>query len=291
MSHETSDLVLVTGASTGLGAATARALASRGFHVLGGVRHEQDGDGLRSAGVEPVILDVTRMEDISRVNAQIDGFGKPLRAVVNNAGLAANAPVETLPMSDWRAVFEVNVFGVIALTQSLLPALHRSKGRVVNITSIGGKVAMPTFGAYSGSKFALEAVSDSLRQELAPHGVRVVVVEPGGMRTAMGSRGTAAAKVQRDRMTSEQLQRYEGTMSSFFDYAANLDRTGLEADWAAPTVVTAVTAERPRIRYTIGREAALLSRLVRLVPDRTLDRMIAQTLRSHAAKDTTVAAA
>jgi NAD(P)-dependent dehydrogenase (short-subunit alcohol dehydrogenase family) len=285
MSHEKAGIVVVSGASTGLGAATTRALAEQGFLVLAGVRREQDGERIRQAGVEPVILDVTRSEDIARLSARVDASGKPLRAVVNNAGLAANAPVETLPLEDWRSVFEVNVFGAVALTQALLPALHRSSGRVVNISSIGGKVAMPAFGAYSGSKFALEAISDALRQELAPHGVPVVIVEPGGMRTEMGSRGTAAAKTQLERMTLQQRRLYSGTMSAFLGYATALDRTGLTADEAARTVMTAVTAARPRPRYTIGREAALLSRLIRFVSDRTLDRMIARTLRSQT-KDT-----
>lgn len=273
---------MVSGASTGLGAATSRALADRGFHVLVGVRREQDGDRLRAAGAEPVLLDVTRAQDVARVAARVDALGAPLRAVVNNAGLAANAPVETLPIEEWRAVFDVNVFGAVALTQALLPALHRSGGRVVTITSIGGKVAMPAFGAYSGSKFALEAISDALRQELAPHGVQVVVVEPGGMRTEMGARGTAAATAQLDRMTPDQRRRYDSTMAAFLGYAAALDRDGLDPEVAARTVLTAVTAARPRTRYTIGREAALLSRLVRVVPDRVLDRMIARTLRGGA---------
>jgi len=278
-----SGLAVVSGASTGLGAASARALAARGLHVLAGVRREEDGEQFHGSGIEPVLLDVTSPEHLARLAERIAADGAPLRALVNNAGLAANAPVETLPLPDWRAVFEVNVFGAVALTQALLPALHRSGGRVVNITSIGGKVAMPAFGAYSGSKFALEAISDSLRQELAPLGVPVVVVEPGGMRTEMGARGTAAARAQLERMTPEQRARYGGTMAAFLGYAAALDRGGMTPDKAARTVALAVTAPRPRTRYTIGREAAFLSRLVRILPDRVIDRMIARTLRGQTA--------
>ena len=279
-SHETDEYVVVSGASTGLGAATARELARRGYHVLAGVRRELDGERLRESGVEPVILDVTSAADIARLAQRIDGSGKPLRAVVNNAGLAANAPVETLPLETWRRVFEVNVFGVVGLTQGLLPALHRSKGRVVNISSIGGRVSMPAFGAYSGSKFAVEAISDALRQELAPHGVQVVVVQPGGMRTEMGSRGTTAAKELLDRMTSEQRHRYGASMDAFLGYAATLDRTVITAEHAAQTIGKAVTARHPRTRYTIGRDTALLTRLVRFLPDPALDRLIARTLRA-----------
>ncbi|GGH45856.1 short-chain dehydrogenase/reductase [Microbacterium album] len=254
------------------------------------MRREQDGERLDQARIEPVILDINRGEDIARLAARVDSSGKRLHAIVNNAGMAANAPVETLPLDDWRAVFDVNVFGAVALTQALLPALRRDRGRVVNISSIGGKVAMPAFGAYSGSKFALEAISDALRQEVAPHGVQVVIVEPGGMRTEMGARGTAAAKAQLERMTPQQREAYSGTMRAFLGYAAALDHTGLTADKAARTVASAITTPRPRTRYTIGREAAFLSRLVRFTPDRVLDRMIAQTLRSQS-KDTATAAA
>jgi NAD(P)-dependent dehydrogenase (short-subunit alcohol dehydrogenase family) len=282
-SDESRGVVVVSGASTGLGSATARELANRGYRVLAGVRRGLDGEKFRGSAVEPVLLDVTKPEDLARLAGRVDADGAPLRAVVNNAGLAANAPVETLPLADWRAVFEVNVFGAVALTQALLPALHRSRGRVVNITSVGGKVAMPAFGAYSGSKFALEAISDSLRQELAPHGVPVVIVEPGAMRTQMGARGTAAAKTQLDRMTIEQRERYGGTMAAFLGYAAALDRTGTTPADAARTVTRAVMAPRPRTRYTIGRDAALLSRLIRVLPDRVLDRLIARTLHGQSA--------
>lgn len=106
---------------------------------------------------------------------------------MNNAGIAVNAPVEAMPLDEWRRTFEVNLFGHVAVTQALLPTLLRDSGRVVNISSVGGKVAMATYGPYAGTKFALEAVSDSRRREPAPSGVRVVVVEPGGVRTAMGA--------------------------------------------------------------------------------------------------------
>lgn len=277
-----SQLVVVSGASTGLGAATAKALAAQGLHVLAGVRSEKDAEKVRANGVEPILLDVTKPEQIARVAARVTTLGKPLRAVVNNAGFAANAPVETMPLDTWRKVFDVNVFGMISLTQALLPSLHHSKGRVVNISSIGGKVSMPAFAAYSGSKFAVEAISDSLRQEVAPHGVQVVIIEPGGMRTEMGVRGKKAAHDLLAEMTPEQRERYSAVMEAFVGYAATLDRTGLSPDQAAKTVVKATIARRPRTRYTIGRDAALLSRLICFLPDHAIDRMIAHTLRSGA---------
>lgn len=174
------ELVVVTGASTGMGAATARELARRGLHVLAGVRRDIDADALRGEGIEPQILDITVDSHVAAIADRVahDPLGRPLRALINNAGISVNAPVEALPIADWRRQFEVNLFGHIAMTRALLPALLRSSGTVVNISSVGGKVALPTYGAYAGSKFALEAASDSLRREVADLGVRVVVVEP-----------------------------------------------------------------------------------------------------------------
>lgn len=267
-----------------MGAATARALVRRGFHVLAGVRRERDGDALREAGAEPVILDVTDTDDIARLAARVDGdpAGRPLRAVVNSAGIAANAPVETLPLESWRQVFDVNVLGTVALVQALLPALHRSKGRIVTISSIGGKVTMPAYGAYAGSKHAIEAISDALRRELAPHGVQVVVVEPGAVRTDMITRGTATARSLLERMTPEQRTRYGDLMEAFLSHAAGFATSGVSADHAASVITRAVTDRRPRTRYTIGRDAAMYIRLARVLPDRVLDAALARTLRAQA---------
>jgi NAD(P)-dependent dehydrogenase (short-subunit alcohol dehydrogenase family) len=189
------ELVVVSGASTGMGAATAKELARNGFHVLAGVRRVVDADALRAEGIEPHILDITVDSDVAAIADRVarDPLGRPLRALVNNAGISVNAPVETLPIAKWRRLFEVNLFGHVAMTQALLPTLLRSAGTVVNISSVGGRVALPTYGAYAGSKFALEAVSDSLRREVSGLGVKVVVVEPGAVKTEMLERGVANA--------------------------------------------------------------------------------------------------
>jgi NAD(P)-dependent dehydrogenase (short-subunit alcohol dehydrogenase family) len=135
-----------------------------------------------------------------------------LRAVVNNAGIGDLGPAGTFPIPEWRHTFEVNFFGTIAVTQALLPALLRGKGRVVNISSVGGKVSMAGWGPYASSKYALEAVTDSLRRELAPHGVRVVVVEPGFVRTEMAGRGVVAANQVIAQMTPDQKKWYGALM-------------------------------------------------------------------------------
>ena len=283
----TQKLVVVTGASTGMGAAAARELARRGFHVLAGVRRDRDGDALRAAGVEPVILDITESEHVHALAARVAADPRELHAVVNNAGIQVNGPVEALPMEQWRWVFEVNLFGHIAVTQTLLPALLRSSGRVINISSIGGRVAMATYGAYAGAKFALEAVSDSLRREVAPLGVHVVVVEPGGVRTEMAARGVAAANELAARMTPEQVERYGGLVRANNALMTSGTASGLTADAAARVIVKAVTTRRPRVRYTAGRDAAMIIPLTRILSDRMIDRVLAANLRRHYPKQAT----
>ena len=275
------ELVVVTGASTGMGSATARTLAQRGFLVLAGVRRDRDADAIRADGIEPVRLDITEPEHVRALAARVAAGPGGLRALVNNAGIQVNGPVEALPLEQWRRVFEVNLFGHVAVTQALLPALLRSRGRVVNISSIGGRAAMPTYGAYAGAKFALEAMSDALRREVAPFGVDVVVVEPGGVRTRIADRGIATATELAARMTPEQDRRYAGLVQAINTLMASSTASGLTADAAARVIARAVTARRPRTRYTAGRDAALLIRLTRVLSDRTLDRVIAATLRRH----------
>jgi NAD(P)-dependent dehydrogenase (short-subunit alcohol dehydrogenase family) len=288
LSHR-DEIMVVSGASTGMGAATARKLASRGYHVLAGVRRERDGDAIRTGGIEPVILDVTRPEHIQALADRIaaDPDRRPLRTLINNAGISVNGPVEALPLEEWRGLFEVNLFGHVAVTQALLPFLHRSHGRIVNISSVGGKVAMATYGAYGGAKFALEAVSDSLRRELAPHGVQVVVVEPGAVRTEIGERGAVTANDLAGRMSPEHRQRYGGLVRATVAQSLRFTRAGLPADRAAEVIAQAAITRRPRTRYTVGRDAALLTRLARILPDRLLDRIFDRSLRTHYAAPTT----
>jgi NAD(P)-dependent dehydrogenase (short-subunit alcohol dehydrogenase family) len=284
-SSEIQGLVVVTGASTGIGAATARELARRGFHVLAGARRDRDADAIRGPGIEPLIIDITNPDHIQALGTRVcgDSQGRAVRALVNNAGIGVNAPFEAFPIDEWRRLFEVNLFGHVAVTQALLPALIRSKGRVVNISSVGGKVAMATYGPYAGTKFALEAVSDSLRREMAPFGVGVVVIEPGAVRTEMPGRAIAAAHELASAMTPEQSQRYGPLVHAITAQTASHTASGLPADAAAKVIAKAITAHKPRTRYAVGREAALI-RLTRFLPDRILDRALAAALRRHLPK-------
>lgn len=274
-------LAVVSGASSGIGRATAILLAERGFHVLAGVRRAQDAEQLGAARVEPVILDITNPAQIDEIAGRVadDPGGRPLGVLVNNAGVAVNAPVETIPMDEWRRQFDVNFFGHVGITQALLPALLEARGRIVNVSSIGGRVAAPTFGAYAGSKFALEAMSDALRREVGRLGVTVIVVEPGTVATAIWGKGLATADQLITGMTVGQRSRYGDLLAAVRRQAQTLERSGIAPEAAAQVIVKAVEAAKPRPRYLIGRDAKIMAAVAKQLPDRTLDRLIARNLR------------
>jgi len=266
-------LALVTGASSGIGRACAVHLAALGFHVLAGVRDLADAPD----GLEPLRLDVTSESD---VGAAAERVGAELGVLVNNAGIAINGPVEVVPLDQWRRVVEVNLLGQVAVTRALLPAILRARGRVVNMSSIGGRVANPLFGPYSATKFALEAVSDSLRREVAAHGVRVVSIEPGGIATPIWDKGLEEGRRITAGMSEDASRRYATLIPAVTAAARRLARDGLPPEAVAEVVGRAVTARRPRARYVVGRDARIQAVAARLLPDRFLDLLVARALTS-----------
>lgn len=272
-------LIVVTGASSGIGAATARELASRGYHVLAGVRSAEEAASVRAPGIEPVTLDVTEPEHIAALARRIDADadGRPLRALINNAGIEKNAPVEALPLELWREQFDVNLFGAVAMIQALLPLLRRSRGSIVNISSVGGVLALPNYGAYAASKFALEAVSDALRREVHAQGVRVVVVQPGGVRTEMADRSGGISLDLARTMTAEHRGLYGELIRSAVASQSAFLASALPAADAAAKIATVATAARPRIRYVLGRDASTVIPLARLLPARLMDAVLARS--------------
>jgi NAD(P)-dependent dehydrogenase (short-subunit alcohol dehydrogenase family) len=278
-------VVLVTGASTGIGEATALRLARLGFTVLAGVRRDEDGQRLvaadpRRPSIVPVRLDVTRPEDIAAVAGEVDRrSAEGLAGLVNNAGIAVAGPVESLAVDEWRRQLEVNLIGQIAVTRAMLPALLRARGRVVNMGSIGGRVALPLLGPYAVSKFGIEAFTDTLRRELRPHGVGVVCVEPGGIATPIWDKSNADARDVLAGMSAEARQRYARAIELAGRFAAAQARHGLPPSEVAEVVARALTATRPRTRYVIGRPAKVQAVLARVLPDRAFDALLARTLR------------
>jgi len=273
--------VLVTGASTGIGEASARHLSGLGFDVVAGVRSEAAAARVREAGLEPVQLDVTDAASVaaaaSFVEARVGSLG--LDGLVNNAGVAVSGPVELTPVEEWRRQLEVNLIGQVAVTQALLPALLRRGGRVVMMSSIGGRVAAPLFGPYSASKFGLEAVSDALRREVAELGVRVVVVEPGAIATPIWDKGIAVGDEIVAHGDPTARTRYERLIAKIRAAAEANARDGLPPSAVAEVIGEAMTAEKPRIRYLVGREAKVRAGLARVLPDRAFDALIARALR------------
>jgi NAD(P)-dependent dehydrogenase (short-subunit alcohol dehydrogenase family) len=269
--------VLVTGASTGIGEATAMHLQELGFEVLAGVRRDADADRLRASGLTPLILDVTQPAHIDRIR-EVVGDG-PLSGLVNNAGVGYGGPLEFLPIEDLRRQLDVNVVGQVAVTQVCIGPLCAGSGRIVNVSSIAGRLALPLLGAYAASKFALEGLSDALRRELAPHGVDVIVVEPGGVRTPMWAKSVDSAERLRDGGPPELETRYGKLFSAMVSYSQKLENTGIAPSGVAATIGRALTARRPRTRYLIGRDAKLRGSLAGILPDRLMDRVILRTLR------------
>lgn len=265
-------LALVTGASTGIGRACAVHLSGLGYQVLAGVRDP----AAAPEGLEPLRLDVTSESDVA---AAAERVGAELHVLVNNAGIAISGPVEVVPIDEWRRIVEVNLLGQVAVTRALLPALLRARGRVVNMSSIGGRVANPLFAPYSATKFALEAVSDVLRREVAAHGVRVVAIEPGGIATPIWDKGLEDGRRITADMSEDARRRYAALIPAVTRAAQRLARDGLPPEAVAEVVGRAVTARRPRARYVVGRDAKVQAIAARLLPDAAMDAVIARYLR------------
>ncbi|WP_159888146.1 SDR family NAD(P)-dependent oxidoreductase [Paenibacillus puerhi] len=279
MSSKSQELVVVTGASSGIGRATAKRLAADGFHVLAGVRRQEDASEINGKNIEAVIVDITNVDTLKALAERVehDRLGRPLRAVVNNAGIAVNAPIEMVPLDELRHQIEVGVIGQVAVIQALTPALLTSGGRVVNIGSLGGKVSMPGFGIYSAAKFAMEAINDSLRREMVPFGLKVIMITPGGVSTGMSEKGITTMERLARLMTPDQHRRHDRLFAAVKAQAETWARSGARPEKAAAVISRAIRERRPSTRYMVGRDSALLTRLVRFLPDRLLDRM----LRSH----------
>lgn len=283
--------VVITGASSGIGRACALTLDGMGFRVFAGVRKDPDARALREAGsgrLTPVRIDVTDAQSISamteEVTEEVRAAGADgLAGLVNNAGTTLPCPVEHLPLSGFRHQLEVNLTGPLALTQSLLPLLLRGRGRVVNVSSGAGRLAVPLMAPYVAAKHGLEGLSDVLRLELGPLGMHVAVIEPGYVSTAM--RG----KLERDTedtirsLPAEGRARYERQLRALAATISRHAAHGSPPDVVARAVAHALTSRRPRTRYPVGAGARRLLLLRRLLSDRVYDRMITRVAGLNAA--------
>jgi NAD(P)-dependent dehydrogenase (short-subunit alcohol dehydrogenase family) len=270
--------VLVTGASTGIGRACARELSSRGFRVFAGVRKEEDAESVRADGLEPLMLDVADADAIARARETIEReLGEtPLAGIVNNAGVGVGGPIETLAIDDLRHQFEINTIAPVAVTQAFIPHLRRSRGRIVNMSSVGGRVGQPFLAPYSGSKFALEAISDSMRRELLPWGIHIALVEPGNVSTPIWDKGMARVEEVRSTATPETLRLYGRNIDRMEKLVKLADKRGVAPEKVARAVAHAMTSSRPRTRYLVGADARVQLAIDRVLPTRVADRLFSK---------------
>lgn len=273
--------VVVTGASKGIGRATALHLGQAGFLVFAGVRRLAEGQSLIAAGgaaIMPLQIDVTEPQQVAAAAALVsEAVGKEgLAGLVNNAGIAVAAPLEFIPLDELRNQLEVNVIGQIGVTQALLPLLRQAKGRIINISSMGGRIAGPWTGPYHASKFALEALTDTLRQELAPWGIDVVSVEPGAVATPIWERSLHHARRIVEQFPARAHLLYGKQLQQRIARAERNLAAGIPPEQVAAVILTALTAHRPRTRYPVGLDANLVVHLLAHLPDRWRDWLIAR---------------
>jgi NAD(P)-dependent dehydrogenase (short-subunit alcohol dehydrogenase family) len=272
-----SGTVLVTGASSGIGEATALHLKELGFDAVAAVRKDEDAERLVARGVRTVKLDVTDVDSIAAARAEL-GDGA-MAGLVNNAGVAVAAPLEFLPVDQLRHQLDVNLIGQLAVIQRFLPALRSGRGRIVNISSLGGRVALPLLGAYHASKFALEAISDTLRRELLSQGVDVIVIEPGDVKTPIWRKGEELGLELTSDMPPEGERLYGAQIAAVRKHAAKVaDETGIDPRRVAEAIGRALTAKRPRARYLVGRDAQMRAPVAALLPDRVMDRLVGRAM-------------
>jgi NAD(P)-dependent dehydrogenase (short-subunit alcohol dehydrogenase family) len=265
--------VIVTGASSGIGRATAVELARRGHVVFAAARREEALAGLAAAtaGIQAVGLDVTDEGSVRRAWAKIDAGtgGAGVDVLVNNAGFALAGPIETLAGADVQRQFATNVFGVLTMTRAVLPAMRaRGSGRIINVSSLVGRTTFPGMGVYGATKYAVEALSDALRQEVAGFGIQVVIIEPGFVATGLGEAADAQAGEARSVPDA-----YADMMAAGTRYLARQIASGIAPERVAAAIAKAAEDRRPRPRYVVPASARPLITLLTSLPDRLADRV------------------
>ena len=273
--------LLLTGASTGIGHATAAYFASKGWKIFAGVRKDADAQALVALNdaIVPLILDVTKPEDvkaaIAAVSASLDG--RKLEALVNNAGIANMGPLALQSMDEFRAHFEVNVFGLMAMTQAALPLLGMDEnrsgapGRIINITSVGGRLSAPFLGAYAATKHSVEAITDAFRRELMVYGIDAIAVGPGSVKTPIWDKAETA---NADRPYKGSA--WDSAIEKFADVMLTGGREGLPPEDIAKVIEEALTSDKPKARYAPVPDKLTNWTIPSLLPKRVIDKAMAK---------------
>ncbi len=276
--------VVITGASTGIGAACALHLDKQGLRVFAGVRRQADADALKakaSSRLVAIALDVADSLSVSTAASAVAGAvgDAGLDGLVNNAGVVVTGPVEFLPLPELRRQLEINVVGQVAVTQAFLPLIRAARGRIINMGSIAGRLATPFSSAYGASKFALEALTDALRLELAPWGISVSIIEPGAVATPIWEKGAKSGAAMLAAAPPEALVLYAEALEAFKKTSEHAAKHAVDPIEVARVVEHALTAARPKTRYVVGRRAKIGAAMALLVPDRMRDNMVAKAMR------------
>jgi NAD(P)-dependent dehydrogenase (short-subunit alcohol dehydrogenase family) len=263
--------VLITGSTGGIGAATVDLLRRRGFTVYAGAR----GPAEFGEAVHVVPLDVADPESVAAAAKRVAGEVGGLWAVINNAGVIVQGPLELVPADEWRRQLDVNTLGPASVVREFLPLVRAGAGRIVNVSAPTGRIAMPLLGALSASKAGLEAMSNALRLELAPWNIPVVVVEPGSTETAIFTKAGAAERAAHEQVGSDRLALYRGHLAAYEKASARFKPGPVEK--VAEVIVRAVEASRPKRRYTVG-DARTLGAVLTRLPAGLRDRLLSSTL-------------
>lgn len=276
--------VVITGASTGIGAACALHLDKLGLRVFAGVRRQADAEALKSKASSRLVaiaLDVADSLSVSTAASAVAGAvgDAGLDGLVNNAGVVVTGPVEFLPLPELRRQLEINVVGQVAVTQAFLPLIRAARGRIVNMGSIAGRLATPFSSAYGASKFALEALTDALRLELAPWGISVSIIEPGAVATPIWEKGMKNGAAMLAAAPPEALVLYAEALEAFKRTSEHAAKNAIDPMDVARAVEHALTAAKPKTRYVVGRRARIGAAMALLVPDRMRDTMVAKAMR------------
>jgi NAD(P)-dependent dehydrogenase (short-subunit alcohol dehydrogenase family) len=284
MAGNASGAVLVTGASTGIGRATALLLDARGYRVFAGVRKEADARELSKDGSDrltPVTIDVTEAAQIAAAREQVaeSVADQGLAGLVNNAGVGGGGPIEFMPLDELRRTLEINLIGQVAVTQAFIPLIRKAKGTIVFIASIGGRVASPFMSPYNTSKFAIEALGESLRHELRPWEIDVAVVEPGSIDTEIWSKGNEQVREQVEVMPDDARRLYGRQITRFGEVLNETASRGISPDKVAEVVHKAIASDNPRHRYLVGTDAKIGARLKGTLPDRTFSKLAARQMK------------
>lgn len=276
--------VVVTGASTGIGRSCAVRLDRAGWRVFAGVRKPEDAESLSaecSDRLEPVTIDVADGATIAAAADRVgEATGSRLDGLVNNAGVTVQGPVEAVPLDDYRRQLEVNVIGQVAVTQAFLAMIRAVRGRVVFMSSIGGRGGFAYLSPYNASKAAIGAIGDSLRQEMKPFGVEVSIVEPGAIATEIWDKGVASGPAFREAIGPEMNELYGDKLEQFQALAVKTGAGGLPPDAVADVVEHALTASRPKAVYVVGGEAKAQAVLRKFLPRRAFDRLVERRIDS-----------